>query len=144
MKPKYNRGFIPMKTRISEYIKATEKHGAMVFTFNSHKRMPTGSVGFVDHLILYKGLTVFAEVKVGKDKFSPKQIMTAIQLCNNCKKSIDQFYVILEEGSYQDVICSLLQKSIFELSKWQEASIQLILMLEQKLILKGNQNDQRK
>jgi len=127
---------IPIKSQITQYIKKLEHHGAMVFTFNSHRKMPTGAISFVDHLIMYKGITLYCEVKVGKDKFSPKQLMTAIQLCNNCKKAKDQFYIVLEEGSYKDVVCSLLQEKVLELYRWQEASYQLVLMLEQKEIKK--------
>ena len=63
------------KSEITQALKALEKYGWIVKTFNSKKPTSTGIVGFPDHFLINpaKQKLVMIEVKLGKDKLSPKQ-----------------------------------------------------------------------
>ena len=76
-----------------------------VFTFNSQHKMPTGTRGFVDHVLINKnGYIVFIEVKIGNDKLSEKQkeyqeVYEKIMQNNKMFK-----YYIMTEKNYIDII----------------------------------------
>lgn len=63
------------KTEITEHLNEFRKLGCIVKTFNSQHKMSRGAVGFVDHVIVSgrKGLLIFIEVKLGRDKLKSAQ-----------------------------------------------------------------------
>lgn len=64
---------ISEKTAISKALGKLRDFGFIVITFNSHKKLGRGMVGFVDHFIIAKGNIVFLEVKLKGDVMSEPQ-----------------------------------------------------------------------
>lgn len=124
---------VSAKVKISEYVKNMEKNGATVLTFNSNRRMPTGLVGFVDHMIFYKGRTIYAEVKTENDRYSPAQIEMADKLISHCLRTTNCYYFLLTEENYQDVVCSILQENISGLQRTWRETLFIIANLQTKL-----------
>ena len=92
------------KTDITNRLKGLEKIGYKVFTFNSNRAMPSGSKGFVDHVLVGHGLNYMIEVKIGKDKLSAEQKKTQklFSQCNN--------YFIITENNLDQIIDYILWK----------------------------------
>ena len=83
-------------------------HNFKVYTFNSKHKMPSGAVGFPDHVLLNQnGTIIFIEVKLGKDELSEKQI----ELQNICidimLKNNKFFYILLTDVNCDEIIGNL-------------------------------------
>jgi len=81
----------PTKTDFTNAFNELTKFGYNVKNFNSKRKMGSGAVGFVDHMITGNGHLVFVEVKIGADKLRPAQkdfaekIMTVVNKNNTVK-----------------------------------------------------------
>ncbi len=94
--------------KIYNRLKALEKTNRIkVFSFNNNERMPKGSVGFPDFVILgYNGYVLFLEAKYGNDRLSEKQK----DLYEFCKKAGIN-YRIIKEDLIDDVINEVLKQT---------------------------------
>lgn len=61
------------KTDITKRLKAFEKLGLKLYTFNSHRAMPIATKGWPDHVLMGRGWIFFIECKFGYDKISDAQ-----------------------------------------------------------------------
>ena len=91
------------KTEITQALKSLEKYGWIVKTFNSKKPTSTGIVGFPDHFLINpaKQKLVMIEVKLGKDKLSPKQSSFIEALAMTFRNS--QHEVIIFPGEFKTI-----------------------------------------
>lgn len=107
------------KTDIKNSLKQIERYGGKLYTFNSNRYTGTGFKGFIDHIIFYKGYIIFIEVKIGKDRIQPEQI-----ICQNCIKETTVknpfvFYVLATEKNYTLVTEYLMQEKIIQLRNFK-------------------------
>lgn len=91
--------------KIYKRLKALEATNRFkVFSFNYNKRMPAGSAGFPDFVVLgYNGYVLFLEAKYGKDKMRDKQN----DLYEFCKRAGIN-YKIIKEDSIEEVVDEIL------------------------------------
>jgi len=62
------------KSETSENFKTLERlTGIRVYTFNSNRRMPPGSIGWMDRVIITRSHIICIEDKIGRDVLSDKQ-----------------------------------------------------------------------
>lgn len=75
------------KGEVTKALKALQGVGWKVYTFNNFRAMPTGSIGFPDHVLAHpaKKKLIFIEVKIGKDKLSMEQAETLTTLAACCE-----------------------------------------------------------
>lgn len=101
-----------IKSEITNYLNSVKKFGGEIKTFNSNKYTGKGFIGFVDHMIIYKGYLLFIEVKIGKDKTSKKQNNFSKFLQTVCEKNPFVFYLIVNENNYTRVTELLFQQNV--------------------------------
>jgi len=108
------------KTDITKHFKQIEEYGGKCITFNSNRPLPTGLIGFPDHILIYKGMMLFVEVKIGKDNFKPgqlemKEFLKSVSFLNDYV-----FYLQADETNYSLITECLFQfnyKGLKELEK---------------------------
>lgn len=108
------------KTQIKDYLKQIEKYGGKLITFNSNKYVSKGMKSFVDHIIFYKNLILFIEVKIGKDKLSSGQTGMKHFLTDFCSQNNYCFYLIVNEKNYSYVTEYLAVKDTYKLKYFNE------------------------
>jgi len=91
------------KTEITQALKALEKYGWIVKTFNSKKPTSTGIVGFPDHFLINpaKQKLVMIEVKLGKDKLNLRQCEFIEALARTFQDSKNE--IMIFPGKYKTI-----------------------------------------
>jgi len=81
-------------------------HGWICKTFNSHKKMPKGAIGFVDYVLInpIKKKICFIEMKGKGDGLSEKQSSFKNACERIASESIEFYYFLLTEENYQEII----------------------------------------
>lgn len=88
-----------------------------VKTFNSHRKMSNGAIGFVDHLLVSeKGVVIFIEVKLKKDTLKKKQLEYKELLLRASMNNKHLYYFIIDEKNLVEV-CEKVVKTIKEVNK---------------------------
>ena len=97
------------KKDITEMLKSIP--GWTSFCFNSNKRMPSGTIGFVDYVLLNekKGIVAFIECKLGYDKLSQRQESVKTQLEVIAEKNSKVLYMIITDKNYEEIIKRLVE-----------------------------------
>ena len=99
------------KKYITDELNKFKTYGWDVKTFNYNKRMPSGAVGFVDHILSHskKGYIIFIEVKIGKDELSKKQIDFR-ETCLDIEKVNHHFqYYLLDDKNYVNILQRIIE-----------------------------------
>ena len=91
------------KSEITHALKSLEKYGWIVKTFNSNRKTSRGMIGFPDHFLMnpYKQKLVMIEVKLGKDKLSPKQCSFIEALARTFQNSKNE--IMIFPGKYKTI-----------------------------------------
>lgn len=98
------------KKDITDKLNILKRAGWIVKTFNSHKKMPRGSVGFVDHFLAHEKYgIIFIEVKIGKDKMSEEQTALAHALSVLSASNLKIQYYQVTEVNVDNVIDKILR-----------------------------------
>lgn len=95
------------KSDIAKSFKEIEKFGGIVLNFGDNRKGRKAITGKADVEILYKSLFII-EIKVGKDKFSDKQIKYAIELLQ--LKTEGVYYIIANEKNYLNIKDAILKQ----------------------------------
>jgi len=96
-----------IKNDIAKYVRELyRKAGYKVFNFTSNIKIRTKD--WVDIVCVGHGRIILYEIKVGKDKCSPGQIETGIQLAACMAVSNQIVYAIISEKDYKEVAEKLL------------------------------------
>jgi len=76
------------------------------YCFNFYKKMPQGSIGFVDYVLLSlaSGNVYFIECKLGADKMSAKQIRLETICKGIAEKNSNFKYFVLTEKNIDSII----------------------------------------
>lgn len=81
-------------SKIANEIKQVmESAGWRVFNFASHKRVARGSVAFTDNVYIRGGVSIYAEIKAGRDVLSEKQL-DLLQFMRNGNTGPGLIYVL--------------------------------------------------
>lgn len=91
------------KTEITNKLNTLRKiFGVNVYHFNHNHKMPTGSIGWADHIITTNNYIIVIEDKLGKDKLSKKQsdLKNAIRKLEKIKDSRIKYYLNADDINY--------------------------------------------
>jgi len=136
MKPQQEIKSKVMKKEISKSLREIEVRGCgMVLNFSTNKKNNGYFVGKTDYEIICKHVIVMAELKIGKDKLSQRQIDYANYIISLNRPGI--IYVIFNERNYLQVKNAILSQDTTSLYTYETES-EKILLLEQERLDKLN------
>ena len=92
------------KESANKALKELENLGCMIFNMSSNRHMPTGMIGFPDHLVISKsGYLIFIEDKFGNDKLNDKQRDVQC-IIDKCSANNDMVLYYINTGNIQEIV----------------------------------------
>lgn len=98
-----------IKSEITRKLKTLEKCGWRVMTTNDRRATPSGMTGMTDHILFKpsKGIIIFAEIKIGKDRLSNVQELFRLMISGERFYKNSVYYMIITDKTIDDMIVQI-------------------------------------
>ena len=98
-----------VKSEITKKLKTLEKCGWRVYTMNDRRATGSGTRGLPDHILFKpsKGITIYAEIKIGRDKLNPDQELFRLMISGEKFYKNQTYYLIITDRTIDDMVLQI-------------------------------------